>query len=296
VDRKLIAALSLAAAFHPLAAWAHGVVGQRTFIEPIVAEDANPKNEFVIARPSWTRTAEGRQFSLAFSLEKKISENGSITVGSAWLADSPKDSDEPYASGFADLELAYKYAFLTMPEHEFRLSGALVLALPTGNRNVGEDTHTRLGPELLWAWGFGDIPNEGPWKYLRPFAIQGNFLYLTKTSGHANDAIEAANVLEYSAPYLSSFVRDVGLPWPLRNLIPFVEIDYEQIVNGRTNTTFPDIRLTPGVAYMDNWIEVAAATQFAVNNATIPENHAAVLGLVDLFIDNLIPASNWTPF
>ena len=41
-------------------AWAHGTVGDYTFLEPIVAEDANPKNEFDIVRPQWTRTTEGR--------------------------------------------------------------------------------------------------------------------------------------------------------------------------------------------------------------------------------------------
>ncbi|MGH7987349.1 MAG: hypothetical protein ACREQX_13805, partial [Candidatus Binataceae bacterium] len=46
--------------------WAHGTVGDYTFLEPLIADDANPKNEFDILKPFWIRTASGRQFSLGF--------------------------------------------------------------------------------------------------------------------------------------------------------------------------------------------------------------------------------------
>lgn len=277
---------------------AHGVVGQRTFIEPIVAEDANPKNEFDILKPGWFRTSEGREFSLGFSLEKKVSENGSFSIASEWVALSPKAPAEPYTTGFNNLELSYKYAFLTLPEHEFRLSAAGILELPTGNRDAGAETHTRIGPELLWAWGLGDIPNRGALKYLRPFAIQGDvgYTHTVKTGGKDNDELFADNVIQYSLPYLSDFVRDFGLRWPLRNLILYTEFNYDQIVTGRSGTTFPDLRITPGIAYMDYYVELSVATQFPLNNATVPDNHAAVLGLLDLFIDDIVPQTNWTPF
>ena len=71
-------------------AHAHGVVGQRSFIEPFIAEDVNPKNEFVIARPEWDHSRDGRTFTLGFGLEKKISDRFSLTLDSAWLDISPK--------------------------------------------------------------------------------------------------------------------------------------------------------------------------------------------------------------
>ena len=40
-------------------AHAHGVVGERAFIEPFITEDVNPKNEFVIARPEWDHSRDG---------------------------------------------------------------------------------------------------------------------------------------------------------------------------------------------------------------------------------------------
>lgn len=84
-------------------AWAHGTVGDYTFLEPIVAEDANPKNEFDIVRPQWTRTAEGHEYSLGFGLEKVLIpapdsySNGvpggglvSMTIESEWVTQSPE--------------------------------------------------------------------------------------------------------------------------------------------------------------------------------------------------------------
>ena len=61
-------------------AHAHGVVGQRSFIEPFIAEDVNPKNEFVIGRPEWDHSRDGRTLGLGFGLEKKLSDRFGITL------------------------------------------------------------------------------------------------------------------------------------------------------------------------------------------------------------------------
>lgn len=276
-------------------AFAHGVVGDYTFLEPIVAEDANPKNEFDALAPQWHRTSEGREFSLGFSLEKKLSENSSILVGSEWLEQSPKEGRS--TSGFNDMEVLLKYAFLTIPEHELRVSGALTMEMPVGDREVGAESHFRLGPELLWAKGMGDLPNSnGFLKYLRPIGLQGDFGYTANTSGRALHDLFADEVVEYSLAYLSNSVRDIGLKWPIRNMYLYTEFNYDQLLSGPAGETFPDVRITPGIAFMNQFVEISVATQFPLNNATSPNNHAAILGLLDLFIDDIVPQSNWTPF
>src|SRR5260370_19351629 len=99
-----ICALVLAAVLASAAiASAHGTVGDYTFLEPIVAEDANPKNEFDILRPQETWTADGRQFSLGFAFEKVVVpapesySNGvpggglvSLEIAGEWVDQSPK--------------------------------------------------------------------------------------------------------------------------------------------------------------------------------------------------------------
>ncbi len=287
-------------------AWAHGTVGDYTFLEPIVAEDANPKNEFDILRPQWTRTAEGREFSLGFGLEKVLIpapdsySNGrpggglfSITIGSEWIEKSPKEGHRK--TGFNDLELLPKVAFLTIPAHELRLSLGAKFVIPTGSPSVEDQQHTQLGPELLWAKGFGDLPNKGFLKYLRPFAFQGDIGYTPALGGRVWHELFADNVIEYSLPYLSNYVHDIGLQWPLRNLYPYVEFNYDQLIDGPAGQTQPQWQVTPGIAFMNYYLEISVATQLALNKAAVPDNHARIIVLLDLFIDDIFPWTNWTP-
>jgi len=289
-------------------AWAHGTVGDYTFLEPIVAEDANPKNEFDIVRPQWTRTAEGHEYSLGFGLEKVLIpapdsySNGvpggglvSMTIESEWVTQSPKEGHR--MTGFNDLELLPKWAFLTIPEREFRLSIGAKFVIPTGSPSVEEQQHTQLGPELLWVKGFGrDLPNKGFLKYLRPFAFQGDVGYTPALGGRTWHELFADNVIEYSLPYLSNNVRDIGLPWPLRNMYPYVEFNYDQLISGPTGQTRPAIWATPGLAFLNYYLELSVATQLALNKTTVPDTHSRVIVLLDLFIDDIFPWTIWTPF
>jgi len=47
---------------------------------------------------------------------------------------------------------------------------------------------------------------------------------------------------------------------------------------------------------MNYYIEISVGTQLALNQATAPNNHSTFIALLDLFIDDIIPATNWTPF
>jgi hypothetical protein len=278
----------------PRTASAHGTVGDYTFLEPIVAEDANTKNELDLLAPSWVRTADGRTFSIGSSLEKKLSNDVSLSIGSSWMDISPR-SGRP-ASGFDNLELLPKWAFFTWAEHELRLSAALRMSIPTGNPDAGAETHFRLGPELLWAKGLGDLPDSPLLKFLRPLGLQGDVGYTSTTTGRTNHDLFADEIIEYSLPYLSNSVQDVGLEWPIRNMYLYTEFNYDQLIAGPPGQTFPQAFVTPGIAYMDHYVELSIATRFALNSATVPNNHAAILGLVDFFIDDIFPVTNWTPF
>jgi len=113
--------------------------------------------------------------------------------------------------------------------------------------------------------------------------------------GHTSHHMFADAVIEYSLPYLSNSVQDIGLRWPLRNLFLFNEINYDQLITGPSGQTFPGILATPGIAYVSYHFELAVGTQLALNNASGPGTHAAVLGLLDIFYDSLIPKlGNWT--
>src|SRR5207302_4579502 len=139
-------------------------------------------------------------------------------------------------------------------------------------------SHTSLGPEFLWEKGFGDLPNVPVLKFLRPFGIQSDVGYLPALGGHTSHELFADGVLEYSLRYLSNNVYDIGLKSPFRNLFLFTEFNYDQLVSGPPGETFPNILMTPGIAYVGYRFQVSVGTQLALNNASVAGTHAAVLG------------------
>jgi hypothetical protein len=297
--KNLIAFLILASICAPPAsAWAHGVVGDYVFLEPLVAGDPTPANEFDIVQPGWTRTSEGRTFAIATSIEKVLAKDSeelprfSIGAGTNWSYLSPKDG--PNDNGFDDLAVFAKYAFLIVPKHELLLSMQLNALIPTGNPKIEAQQHTSLGPSLNWEKALGDLPNWPALKYLRPLGFQGNFGYLPTIGGHTSHEMFANQVVEYSLPYLSNNVQDIGLRPPFRNLFLFTEFNYSQLIAGPSGQTFPKIVITPGIAYVGYHFELSVGTQLALNNAARPETHAVVLGLLDIFYDSIIPQENWT--
>ena len=285
--------------WRPPALLAHGVVGDYIFLEPIVTQDPTPANELDILQPSWVRSSDANTYSLGSSFEKVLWLDSndmprfSAGAGSSWSYVSPYHGRS--INGLDDLTMFAKYAFFYSLQHEFLMSFALQLQVPIGDHDIQEENHTSLGPVFLWEKGLGDLPNRSVIKYLRPLGIQSDFGYTPALSGHTEHHMFSDAVIEYSLPYLSNSVKDIGLPETLRNLFLFNEINYDQLITGPAGETFPTLLATPGVAYVSYHFELAVATQFALNNASRPGNHAAVLGLLDLFYDSLLPKlGNWT--
>jgi hypothetical protein len=281
------------------AAWAHGVVGDYVFLEPIVTDDPTPANELDILQPSWVRGAGANTYSIGTSGEKVLwidqdhMPRFSMGGGSAWEYQS--NFQGPAHEGVQNLEIFAKFAFYYSLEHEFLTAISLKGDLPVGNSAIRDQSHTSLGPEFLWEKGFGDLANLPVLKYLRPLGIQSDTGYLPALGGRTSHDLFADAVIEYSFPYLSNNVKDIGLKWPLRNMYIFNEFNYDQLIAGPSGQTFPSILATPGIAYVSYHFELAVATQFALNQASVSGNHAAILGLLDIFYDSFIPKlGNWT--
>jgi len=272
---------------------AHGVVGQRSFIEPFITEDVNPKNEFVIARPQWDHGSDAKSLSLGFGLEKKLADTVSITLDSEWDSVSPNARDEPQATGFNNLGITLKDAFFISPEHEGILSAALEATAPVGKTAVGAEQDWSFKPFLLCGKGFGDLPR---WlQYLRPLAVQCDAGFEISID-HARTTTLAYNMAwQYSIPYLQSVVRDVGLGWPFNDLIAVTEFNFEHGVHGEDSGQARYFT-TPGIVYMDRYVEVGVAGRFPLTGQAHEEINWGGGGIVDLFIDDIFPASNWQPF
>jgi hypothetical protein len=299
MNRIVAIAILILTVSHAPSVWAHGVVGDYVFLEPIITSDPTPANELDILAPSWVRSSDANTYSIGFSMEKilYLDENYvprfSIGGGSSWSHVSP--FADRSRQGFGDLTLFGKYAFYYSLEHEFMLTIGVQLQLPTGNTSIEAQRHTSLGPTFLWEKGMGDLPKRSVLKYFRPLGVQSDFGYVPALGGHTSHHMFADAVIEYSLPYQSNNVQDIGLKQPFRNLFLFNEINYDQLITGPSGQTFPTLLATPGIAYVSYHFELALGTQFALNNASRPGTHAAVVGLLDIFYDSIIPRlGNWT--
>jgi hypothetical protein len=273
-------------------AHAHGVVGQRSFIEPFVTEDVNPKNEFVIARPEWDHSPDGHSFSYGFGLEKKLSDSLSLTLGSEWDRISPRAPDEPSQSGFNNLSITLKYAFLVNPDHEGIVSFAVEGSAPTGTADVGSEKDWAFKPFFLYGKGFGDLPQS--LEYLRPLAVQGDFGPEVSTGPGTATKFVHNIAIEYSIPYLQAAVRDLGLGWPFKDLIADTEFNFEHGLRGDEKGV-NRITTTPGIVYMDRYVELGVAGRFPLTGSAHDQLDAGVIFIVDLFIDDIWPATKWQP-
>ena len=56
----------------PTAAFAHGVVGDYVFLEPLITQDPTPANELDILAPSWVKSSDANTYSIEFSIEKVL--------------------------------------------------------------------------------------------------------------------------------------------------------------------------------------------------------------------------------
>jgi len=296
--------------------WAQ--VGERNFFEPLITQDPNPSNTLDII-PTWVAVRHGSMVAVAFSLEKEISNDSSIEVANGWnepfcvngfACDAgasnrrgrsrhkhrARNEDVSQTSGFDDLEVLAKYAFWRSDRHELRLAVGLDSFYPVGDPDAGADTHTYLGPIFMYAKGLGDLPDADFAHLMRPFAIQGDIYYLMKAGGTQVDDFGTDAVISYEFYYLGHEWRGWTVPSIIQGLVPFVELTYDQIVQARYGGTQPDIRALPGLAYMTNGWQITLAGELPLNAASVQLDHTAVVAMLSLSLDQIVPAFGWKPF
>jgi hypothetical protein len=257
--------------FSPDVAYAHGVVGNRTFLSPIVGNDAFPDNAL-----SLTSRRSDYAFSLLPALEKQLSDSSSLLLTGGWDELEPKLS--PDTSGPRDLSVYFRQSAYVSISHELEFTVSPFVVVPTGDRRIADEGFTHLGGELLLGKGLGDLPDRGALKRLRPLAIQAEVGYAGRIQGPANSDVFANLEVEYSLGYLDRFVEPIGIDRPWVDLVPYTEFDYSQSLIASRLTTLPDFRLTPGLAYLGDYCEVSVGAQVALNGAAQSGDRVAVIG------------------
>jgi len=279
----------------PAVTWAHGVVGQRFFPASITIEDPFPADEMTLLAPAYIKSPEGKERSLGFGYQKRLSPNLGISIEAEYVSINPADPMEPQQTGFANPEFSLKYAMLRDPVHEAIVSAMLSVAPPYGARGVSE-THTAVAPGLLFGKGLGDLPES--WGFLRPLALTGNVSLETPlgttTPEEQTSTLSYGLLVEYSLPYLQSFVKDIGIPKPFSRMFPIIEFSFTTPVNGPENGQ-THIFVNPGILWTGKYVELGVEARIPLNDRA--GKNVGVIGLVHLFLDDIAPnVFSWTPF
>ena len=97
--------------------------------------------------------------------------------------------------------------------------------------------------------------------------------------------------IQYSVPYLQSFVRDVGLRAPFDRMIPVVEVALSTALDrGASGTTGT---VNPGIIWSGQRIQWAIEAVIPVNRAS--GNSVGVLAQLHFFLDDLFPQTLGRP-
>jgi len=286
---------------------AHGFAGKRFFPATLATEDPFVADELslptVASRrlPGNGESPATRETDFAVEMSKRVTDNFGIGLGATYKSLSPSGGDRQ--RGFDNLEASVKYKLYQNDEHEALVSVGVDWDIGgSGTKRVGAESFSTLTPTVFFGKGFGDLPDE--WKYLRPFAVTGLVGYgiptrsSTTTINEEGDpdverhphVLEWGFALQYSIPYLQSFVRDVGLKAPFNRMIGVVEFPMETALDRGGGTTGT---VNPGVIWAGQNIQLAVEAVIPVNRRT--GGSVGWIAQLHFFLDDLFPQTLGKP-
>jgi hypothetical protein len=282
------------------AASAHGFAGKRFFPatlatdDPFVADELSLPSVSYFKTPATDTSPATRETDITFEFSKVIAPHFGVSVQETLIHLQP-EGDQKH-TGFGNVEIGGKYELLVNAPHETILSLGLNAEIGgTGNQNVGADSFSTLTPGLFYGKGFGDLPDG--LAFLKPLALTGVVgVALPTRAKNVNPddgsidrnphVLQWGFALEYSLPYLQSFVKDLGLPKPFSQLIPVVELNFQTPLDrgqgGKTTGT-----VNPGLIWAGTFLQLGVEAVIPINARTGP--NVGVLGLVHFYLDDLFP-------
>jgi hypothetical protein len=305
----LFVAIAAASALTPGGALAHCFVGGRFFPATLGIDDPCVADELSVPTIAWSKTGDeppARELDVSVEFSKRITETFGVSINSTWTHLSPPGM--PGASGFQNLETTFKYQFLTLPEHEFVMSGALVVEWGnSGAAGVGAEAFTTYTPTLYMGKGFGGLPDTVRW--LRPVGVTAQVGYeIPSSSSSVTVDPDTGDVgtdlhprfldygfsLQYSMPYLKSSVVDLQLPDFFNHLIPIVEGSFRTPVANSFGTGIVTTgTINPGVIWVGNYFQVGLEAMVPINRAS--GSGVGVVGQLHLYLDDIFPQSIGRP-
>jgi hypothetical protein len=287
---------------------AHGLAGKRFFPATLVIEDPFVADELSLPTISYRRFPASddepatRATDASVDFSKRITENFGMGLGALYRQLSP--DGEERQRGFDNLGVSLKYQFYRDAEREAVASIGLDVDVGgSGSKRVGAESFSTFTPAVFFGKGFGGLPAEMKW--LRPLAVTGQLgigipssASGTTTNDEGENAVEThPNLLqwgfaiEYSVPYLQSYVQDVGLGAPFNRMIPVVEIPLTTALNrGASGTTGT---VNPGIIWAGQYVQLAVEAQIPINSRS--GSGVGWIAQLHFYLDDLFPTTLGRP-
>jgi len=269
----------------------HGAQDAPDLMQTLVAEDATLNNNLNLLEVRWVRGRNRRELAFGFGVEKIIANNLALHVMSEW--EDISSHSGPSGSGFGNIDLTLKYVVWKYSESEFQIALTPAISVRTSAHIGDDDLSTSAGMGISWG-GRLNVPKNTGWeRYFRAVEFQGDLGYSRTLGASSADDLHFDPVIDYSLPYLS-YAGAPEVPWPLRNLCIFAEFNFDQPLSSPNDGSH--MFLTPGVSYLNYYLQISAGIQIALNPAASSNEKTALIGSASIFLDTVDPVFARTLF
>ncbi|MGC2967691.1 hypothetical protein [Paraburkholderia aspalathi] len=280
---SLVAATAGVFLFAPSFASAHAIAGNRVFPSTMAVDDPGVGDEANLEYGHQRVPGDAGDQSINtfdFEYDKLITPRLAVSVDGTYAM-----QNNPKARGFDNFGVGLKYLLYVNDEHEFMTSVGVNAELGgTGSRAIADNFST-ISPTIYAGKGMGDLPAS--LAYLRPIAITGEAGPALTTGAGQPNAFNYGFTVQYSLPYLQQHVHDIGLPQPLANVIPLVEVPLSRSQGQTTGT------VNPGFIWINRYGQFGVEAQIPINRAS--GSHVGILVQAHIFFDDVAPTTIGKP-
>ncbi|RKF49754.1 hypothetical protein [Paraburkholderia fungorum] len=267
----------------PSLASAHAIAGDRVFPSTLAVDDPGVGDEANLQYGHVRVPGDNGDQSINtfdFEYDKLITPRLAVSIDGTYTM-----QNNPKARGFDNFGVGLKYLLYVNDEHEFMTSVGVNAELGgTGSRAIADNFST-ISPTVYAGKGMGDLP--AALAYLRPIAITGEAGPALTTGAGQPNAFNYGFTVQYSLPYLQQHVHDLGLPQPLANVIPLVEIPLSRSQGQTTGT------VNPGFIWINRYGQFGVEAQVPINRAS--GSHVGILVQAHVFFDDVAPTTIGKP-
>lgn len=267
----------------PSLASAHAIAGDRVFPSTLAVDDPGVGDEANLQYGHVRVPGDNGDQSINtfdFEYDKLITPRLAVSIDGTYAM-----QNNPKARGFDNFGVGLKYLLYVNDEHEFMTSVGVNAELGgTGSRAIADNFST-ISPTVYAGKGMGDLP--AALAYLRPIAITGEAGPALTTGAGQPNAFNYGFTVQYSLPYLQQHVHDLGLPQPLANVIPLVEVPLSRSQGQTTGT------VNPGFIWINRYGQFGVEAQVPINRAS--GSHVGILVQAHVFFDDVAPTTIGKP-